>query len=105
MMTKLTMLFAVVTLTLIFASTALIPAASSSAAANTVPAASALPASPPANPAEPHPHIRAALHELREAQSELKRAAHDFGGHREEALEATDKAIHQLEECLKYDKK
>lgn len=53
---------------------------------------------------EPHPHIRAALHELREARAELKTAAHDFGGHRVEALEATDQAIRQLEECLKYDK-
>ena len=58
-----------------------------------------------ASPVEPHPHIRAALHELREARTELKTAAHDFGGHRDEALEATDKAIRQLEECLKYDKK
>ena len=57
-----------------------------------------------ASPAERHPHIRAALHELREARGELKTAAHDFGGHRVEALEATDKAIRQLEECLKYDK-
>ena len=58
-----------------------------------------------ASPAEPHPHIRAALHELREARNELKTAAHDFGGHRDEALEATDNAIRQLEVCLKYDKK
>jgi hypothetical protein len=58
-----------------------------------------------ASPAEPHPHIRAAIHELREARNELKTAAHDFGGHRDEALEATDKAIRELEACLKYDKK
>ena len=59
---------------------------------------------PAAGAPEPHPHIRAALHELREARAELKTAAHDFGGHRVEALEATDQAIRQLEECLKYDK-
>jgi hypothetical protein len=34
----------------------------------------------------------------------LKIAAHDFGGHRDEAVEAVDKAIRQLEECLKCDK-
>lgn len=49
---------------------------------------------------ERHPHIRAAIHELREAARELKEAAHDFGGHREEALKATDNAIEQLKICL-----
>jgi hypothetical protein len=56
-------------------------------------------------PPEPHPHIRAALRELREAKHELETAAHDFGGHRKEAIEAIDAAIKQLEEALKYDKK
>ena len=55
--------------------------------------------------AEAHPHIRAALNELREAKGELQSAAHDFGGHRADALKATDEAIHQLELCLRYDKK
>ena len=54
---------------------------------------------------EQHPHIRAALHELREARHELETAAHDFGGHRKEALEAVDNAIKQLQEALQYDKK
>jgi hypothetical protein len=49
---------------------------------------------------ERHPHIRAAIHELREAAREMKEAAHDFGGHREEALKATDVAIEQLKICL-----
>jgi hypothetical protein len=54
---------------------------------------------------EHHPHIRKALEELRETRRELKEADHDFKGHREEALEAVDKAIRQLEICLKVDKK
>lgn len=49
---------------------------------------------------ERHPHIRAAIHELREAGKEMKEAAHDFGGHREEALKATEGAIEQLKICL-----
>jgi hypothetical protein len=61
------------------------------------------PAAPAA--AEPHPHIRAALRELREARHELETAAHDFGGHKKEAIEAVDNAIKQLQEALKYDKK
>jgi len=49
---------------------------------------------------ERHPHIRAAIHELREAGKEMKEAAHDFGGHREEALKATEGAIEQLKICM-----
>ena len=54
---------------------------------------------------EAHPHIRASLHELQEARRELETAAHDFGGHRKEAIEAVDNAIKQLREALEYDKK
>lgn len=69
------------------------------------PAASALPATPPAAaPAEPHPQIREALGALRRAKEHMEHAAHDFGGHRVDALHATDEAIKQLEICLKYDK-
>lgn len=59
----------------------------------------------PATPAPPdHPEIREALAALRHAREHLEHAAHDFGGHRAEALRATDEAIHQLEICLKYDR-
>jgi len=69
------------------------------------PAANALPATPPAaTPAEPHPQIREALGALRRAKEHMEHAAHDFGGHRVEALKATDEAIRQLEICLKFDK-
>ena len=54
---------------------------------------------------ERHPHIRAAIHELEEAKKELQTAAHDFGGHRVEAIEAIDNAIKQLRQALQYDKK
>jgi hypothetical protein len=54
---------------------------------------------------EQHPHIKAAIHELEEAKRELQTAAHDFGGHRVEAIEAIDNALKQLREALKYDKK
>jgi hypothetical protein len=50
---------------------------------------------------EDYPRLRHALHELREARKELKTAAHDFGGHREKALKATNAAIRQVELCLK----
>ncbi|HYW67738.1 MAG TPA: hypothetical protein VFB10_13605 [Candidatus Dormibacteraeota bacterium] len=70
--------------------------------ANAAPAAAAAPANAPSP--EEHPQIRDALHALRNAREHLEHAAHDFGGHRAEALRATDEAIHQLEICLKYDK-
>ena len=68
-------------------------------AANTQPATTAA-----ATPAEPHPQIKEALGALRRAKEHMEHAAHDFGGHRVEALKATDEAIRQLEICLKYDK-
>jgi hypothetical protein len=53
---------------------------------------------------ERHPHIRKAIHELKEAKKELEKADHDFGGHRKEALKATEHAIKQLEKALDSDK-
>ena len=53
---------------------------------------------------EPHPHIRSAVVELEAARQELKTAAHDFGGHRVEAMKAIDGAIRQLKLAQQYDK-
>jgi hypothetical protein len=50
------------------------------------------------------PHIHHALNELRLAHQEMKNAAHDFGGHKEKALEATSFAIAQLERALQFAK-
>ena len=52
-----------------------------------------------APPPERHPRIHAAVEALREAREELKSAAHDFCGHRAEALEQVDRAIRQLHEA------
>jgi hypothetical protein len=60
---------------------------------------------PAAKPApEPHPEIREALESLRRARRHMAEAAHDFGGHKADALRATDEAIHQLEICMKFDR-
>jgi hypothetical protein len=56
-------------------------------------------------PIEPHPHIRSAVVELTAARQELKTAAHDFGGHRVEAMRAIDAAIKQLRLAQQYDNK
>ena len=63
----------------------------------------AFPVTMPANPPERHPEIRQAIAALRRAREHMDHAAHDFGGHRVEAIRATDEAIRQLEICLKYD--
>ena len=54
---------------------------------------------------ERHPDIRAAIQALERAKADLKKANHDFGGHRESALKACDEAIEQLRQALAYDKK
>jgi hypothetical protein len=62
---------------------------------------------PPTQPvpgSERHPEIRRALVALEKARFRMKHAAHDFGGHRVEALVACDKAIEQLRLALQYDK-
>ncbi len=98
-------LLAVASLLLAFALLSSTPAAPHKANAPAAPAANGLPATPAAaTPAEPHPEIREALGALRRAKEHMEHAAHDFGGHRVEALKATDEAIRQLELCLKFDK-
>ena len=73
-----------------------------------VPAAPPAPKPHPGVPAaaapEPHPEIREAIASLRRAREHLDHAAHDFGGHRAEAIRAIDVAINQLQTCLKYDR-
>jgi len=54
---------------------------------------------------EPHPHIRSAVAELQAARKELQTAAHDFGGHRVDAIRAVDAAIKQLQVAQQYDRR
>jgi hypothetical protein len=56
-------------------------------------------------PRERHPEIRKAITSLERAKYALQHADHDFGGHRADALAATDKAIEQLRLALQYDKR
>lgn len=85
-------------------------------AAVTLFAALAIPVAVPASPApgpkpvpaatpapEAHPEIREAIDSLRHARMHMQEAAHDFGGHRADAIKATDEAIRQLQICLKFD--
>jgi hypothetical protein len=49
-----------------------------------------------------HPRIAAAIEALRDARAYMQAAPHDFGGHRVEAIRATDDAIKQLNFALQY---
>ena len=53
---------------------------------------------------EPHPHIHASIVELQAARRELQTAAHDFGGHRVDAIRAIDAAVKQLRLAEQFDK-
>lgn len=55
--------------------------------------------------AEKHPAIHAAIRSLEKAQAELKAAAHDFGGHKADAMRSVDEAIKQLRLAEAYDNK
>jgi hypothetical protein len=69
-------------------------------------AAPAVPATPAPSPVpaapERHPQIHAAIDALRNARAHLQEAKHDFGGHRDAAIQAVNQAIEQLEICMKY---
>jgi hypothetical protein len=103
MKTRVVSFLALASLLIAFTFIATAPATPHNANVPAASAASALPATTAATPAaEPHPEIRDAIAALRRAKEHMEHAAHDFGGHRVEAIRATDEAIHQLEICLKY---
>jgi len=49
-----------------------------------------------------HPRIAAANEALKDARAYMQEAPHDFGGHRADAIRATDNAIKQLDLALRY---
>lgn len=49
-----------------------------------------------------HPRLVRAIEALRDARAYLQEAPHDFGGHRAEAIRATDEALRQLNFALAY---
>lgn len=53
---------------------------------------------------ENQPHMEAALHHLQQAAEELQKAEHDKGGHREKALDLTQRAMNQVKAGMNYDR-
>jgi hypothetical protein len=49
-----------------------------------------------------HPRIARAIESLRDARDYMEHAPHDFGGHKADAIRATDEAIRQLNFALAY---
>lgn len=58
--------------------------------------------SSPSPAAGRHPNIEAAISALHGAKQDLEHAAHDFGGHRVDAIRAIDEAERQLRICMGY---
>jgi hypothetical protein len=91
-------------LTLVVLVTVLLTLAFSAAAAPrlaTQPASvAAVPMAPLAAPLpQEHPEIHAALEAMHNAKDHLEHAAHDYNGHRVEAIKHLDAAIHEAEIC------
>ena len=61
----------------------------------------------PANtePQERHPRIRSAVEALRDANEYMRTAAHDFCGHRVEAMRDTNAALRQLQLAMECDRR
>lgn len=53
--------------------------------------------------AERHPDLRIALRALNRARVALMHGAHDFSGHREQALDLTNQAIAQVQQAIQDD--
>ena len=49
-----------------------------------------------------HPRIAAAIAAIKDARAYMQAAPHDFGGHKAEAIRASDEAIRQLNLALAY---
>jgi hypothetical protein len=55
---------------------------------------------------ENHPAIHEAIHHLEAAKDILEhKASHDFGGHRQQAIDSVNQALEHLHQALEYDKK
>ena len=53
-------------------------------------------AKPAVPPAGEHPEMQAALQSLQDARRHLEKAGHDFGGHRQAALNHVNQAIEEM---------
>jgi hypothetical protein len=60
---------------------------------------------PEASGAEPHPNIYRAINALGAAERDLQNAAHDYCGHRVQALQSVQNALSQLKLAIQCDKK
>jgi hypothetical protein len=49
-----------------------------------------------------HPRISAAIEQLKDAVAYMQAAPHDFGGHKAEAIRASEAAIRQLNLALAF---
>jgi len=55
--------------------------------------------------AQPHPNITRAIHALEAARSDLQNAAHQYWGHRVEALQANNAPLSPLQVALRCERR
>jgi hypothetical protein len=58
-----------------------------------------------ANAQERHPVLQRAIEQINNIKMRLQNAPHDFGGHKQKAIEALGIATSELQEALQFDKK
>jgi hypothetical protein len=54
---------------------------------------------------ERHPVLHRAIEQINNIKMRLQSAPHDFGGHKQKAIEALGIATSELQEALQFDKK
>jgi hypothetical protein len=56
---------------------------------------------PPPRPNQPRPIFLRTMNDLRMVRAQLQRSPDDYGGHKDSAIEACDKALQELEAIMK----
>lgn len=59
---------------------------------------------PMIRPHERHPELRRAMRQLQNAKASLQSAAHDYHGHRDQAIALIDQAISQIQQAMASDR-
>jgi hypothetical protein len=54
---------------------------------------------------ERHPLLHRAVEQINNLKMRLEKAPHDFGGHKQKAIEALGVAANELEQAIQFDKK
>jgi hypothetical protein len=54
---------------------------------------------------EPHPVLQNSIRQIEGIKDRLQKAPTDFGGHKEAAIDALNRAMNELQQAIQFDKK